>query len=72
MHDRVHSGGNESRGSVRIELVVPIGYFMLGDNGQADVVAYHLTDIWGNIIANQANILSKRYKDIDGQSGWTL
>ncbi|MDA3897235.1 MAG: hypothetical protein PF482_13960 [Desulfobacteraceae bacterium] len=46
MHDRVHSNGRESRGPVRIEFSVPIRYFMLGINGWADVVAYHLTDIW--------------------------
>ena len=45
MHDRVHSGGNESRGSVRIEFSVPIRSFALGVTGQADVVEYHLTDI---------------------------
>ena len=45
MHDRVHSGGNESRGSVRIEFSVPIRSFKLGITGQADVVEYHRMDI---------------------------
>ncbi|MDA3897237.1 MAG: Dna2/Cas4 domain-containing protein [Desulfobacteraceae bacterium] len=45
MHDRVHSDGRESRGSVRIEFSVPIRSFVLGVTGQADVVEYHLTDI---------------------------
>ena len=31
MHDRVHSGGDESQGSVRIEYSAPICSFSLGD-----------------------------------------
>ena len=44
MHDRMHSDGRESRGSVSIEFSVPIRSFSLGITGQSNVAEYHLTD----------------------------
>lgn len=62
MHDRVHSDGRESRGSVRIEFNVPIRSFDLGVTGQADVVEYHLTDIRDVTVLNENVVLPVKGK----------
>jgi len=41
MHERVHSGGNESRGDVRIARAVHLRSLQLGLVGIADVVEFH-------------------------------
>jgi CRISPR-associated exonuclease Cas4 len=41
MHERVHEGGEESRGNVRIERGVPLRSLKLGVIGKADVVEFH-------------------------------
>ena len=62
MHDRVHSSGRESRGSVRIEFSVPIRSFKLGITGQADVVEYHLTDMQNVNILNEKRAMPGKRK----------
>ena len=42
MHDKVHEGGHESRGDVRIERSAPLHSLRLGLSGRADVVEFHL------------------------------
>jgi len=41
MHERVDSGGQASRGEVRVEYGVPLRSFQLGVTGKADVVEFH-------------------------------
>jgi CRISPR-associated exonuclease Cas4 len=41
MHERVHEGGEESRGNVRIDRGVPLRSLKLGVIGKADVVEFH-------------------------------
>ncbi len=41
MHDKVHEGGSESRGDVRIEYAVPLRSLKLGLIAKADVVEFH-------------------------------
>ena len=60
MHDRVHSGGRESRGSVRIEFSVPIRSFELGVTGQADGMEYHLSDIRREYISRSGQYSSAK------------
>lgn len=45
MHERVHDGGQESRGDIRIERGVPLRSLRLGLIGKADVVEFHRTDV---------------------------
>ena len=44
MHERVHEGGEESRGDLRIERGVPLRSLRLGLIGKADVVEFHKTE----------------------------
>ena len=41
LHERVHSGGRESRRTLRIEYDVPIRSLRLGLVGRADIVEFH-------------------------------
>ena len=41
LHERVHSGGRESRRTLRIEYDVPIRSLRLGLIGRADIVEFH-------------------------------
>jgi CRISPR-associated exonuclease Cas4 len=41
MHERVHEGGEESRGGVRIERGVPLRSLKMGLIGKADAVEFH-------------------------------
>lgn len=41
MHERVDSGGTESRGNVRIAFGLPLRSLRLGLSGKADVVEFH-------------------------------
>jgi CRISPR-associated exonuclease Cas4 len=48
MHERVHEGGNESRGDVRIARGIRLRSLRLGLTGVADVVEFHRPDASGN------------------------
>ncbi|MBN1904525.1 MAG: CRISPR-associated protein Cas4 [Deltaproteobacteria bacterium] len=41
MHDKVHEGGSESRGDVRVEYAMPLRSLRLGLIAKADVVEFH-------------------------------
>lgn len=41
LHERVHSGGRESRRTLRVEFDVPIRSLQLGLIGRADIVEFH-------------------------------
>ncbi|NLA75209.1 MAG: CRISPR-associated protein Cas4 [Deltaproteobacteria bacterium] len=41
MHDKVHEGGSESRGDVRVEYAMPLRSLKLGLIAKADVVEFH-------------------------------
>ena len=47
LHERVHSGGRESRRTLRIEYDVPIRSLRLGLIGRADIVEFHRQDNGG-------------------------
>jgi len=44
MHERVDSGGRESRGKVRLAYSLALRSLQLGLSGKADVVEFHKTD----------------------------
>ena len=44
MHDKVHEGGSESRGNVRVEYAMPLRSLRLGLIAKADVVEFHRVD----------------------------
>lgn len=44
LHERVHSGGRESRRILRVEFDVPIRSLRLGLIGRADIVEFHRQD----------------------------
>jgi CRISPR-associated exonuclease Cas4 len=41
LHDKVHEGGSESRGDVRVEYAMPLRSLRLGLIAKADVVEFH-------------------------------
>jgi CRISPR-associated exonuclease Cas4 len=41
MHDKVHEGGSESRGDIRVEYAMPLRSLRLGLIAKADVVEFH-------------------------------
>jgi CRISPR-associated exonuclease Cas4 len=41
LHDKVHEGGSESRGDVRVEYAMPLRSLKLGLIAKADVVEFH-------------------------------
>jgi CRISPR-associated exonuclease Cas4 len=56
MHERVHSGGSDSRKTVRVEYGVPLRSLGLGLIGKADVVEFHLS--------NEKSLVKTRSKQI--------
>jgi len=44
LHDKVHEGGDKSRGKIRVVYAMPLRSLKLGLVGKADVVEFHRTD----------------------------